>query len=120
MRIFLKYILTLLLYNCFWLILEASITSKQDIAKEAYASLVALYSIASQHCLDGTSLNQKIQTLVLVNSDRLSDIIKTYESVSPRLMQVCKITTTSLANVVDVECRLDYCVQVSTSIIYII
>lgn len=97
------------------MISESTITSKQDIAKEAYASLVALYANASRYCLDGTSLNQKIQTLVLANSDRLPEIIKTYESVSPRLMQVCKITTTSLANVIDVECRLDYCVQVSKS-----
>jgi hypothetical protein len=28
-------------------------------------------------------------------------------------MQVCKITSTSLANVIDVECRLDYYVQSS-------
>lgn len=94
--------------------LESTITSKQDIAKEAYASLVALYTIASQHCLDGASLSQFIQTLVLTNIDRLPEIIKTYESISPGLMQVSKITTSSLANVVDVECRLDYCVQVST------
>jgi len=92
---------------------ESTITSKQDIAKEAYASLVALYTIASQHCLDGVSLLQNIQTLMLTDSDRLSEIIKTYESVSPRLTQVCEITTTSLANVVDVECRLNYCVQSS-------
>lgn len=76
---------------------------------------MALYTIASQHCLDGASLNQNIQTLVLASTDRLPEIIKTYESVSPHLMQVCKITTTSLANVVDVECRLDYCVQVGPS-----
>jgi len=89
------------------------ITSKQDIAKEAYASLVAVYTIASRHDLDGSMLNQSIQTLLLANSDRLPEIIKTYETVRSRLVQVCKITSTSLANVVDVECRLDYCVQVS-------
>lgn len=94
--------------------LESTITSKQDIAKEAYASLVALYTIASRYCLDGNGLNLNIQTLVLANTDRVPEIIKTYETVSPHLMQICKITTTSLANVVDVECRLDYCVQVST------
>lgn len=33
-------------------------------------------------------------------------------------MRVCEITTTTLANVIDVECRLDYCVQVSS--IYIV
>jgi hypothetical protein len=55
---------------------ESSITSKQDITKEAYASLVTLYTIASRHCLDGPSLNQNIQTLVLVNTDRLPEIIK--------------------------------------------
>ncbi|XP_027842426.1 COMM domain-containing protein 3 [Aphis gossypii] len=90
-----------------------NITSKQDIAKEAYASLVALLTIANRHCLDGKSLNQNLQTLVLANTDRLPEIIKTYESVRPRLTEVSKITTTSLANVVDVECRLDYCVQSS-------
>lgn len=74
---------------------------------------MALYTIASRHCLDGTSLNQNIQTLVLTNTNRLPEIIKTYESISPHLTQICKITTTSLANVIDVECRLDYCVQVS-------
>lgn len=95
-------------------VLESTITSKQDIAKEAYASLVALYTIASQHSLDGESLNQYIETLVLTNTERLPEIMKTYECVSPRLMQVCEMTTTSLANVVDVECRLDYCVQVSS------
>lgn len=76
---------------------------------------MALYVIATQHCLDGASLSQFIQTLVLTNIDRLPEIIKTYESICPRLMQVSKITTTSLANVIDVECRLDYCVQVSTT-----
>ncbi|XP_025192957.1 COMM domain-containing protein 3 [Melanaphis sacchari] len=90
-----------------------SITSKQDIAKEAYASLVTLFTIANRHCLDGKSLNQNLQTLVLANTDRLSEIIKTYESIRPHLIEVSKITTTSLANVVDVECRLDYCVQSS-------
>lgn len=89
------------------------ITSKQDIAKEAYASLITLFTIANRHCLDGKSLNQNLQTIVLANTDRLPEIIKTYESVRPRLLEVSKITTTSLANVVDVECRLDYCVQVS-------
>ncbi|NP_001155791.1 COMM domain-containing protein 3 isoform X1 [Acyrthosiphon pisum] len=89
------------------------ITSKQDIAKEAYASLITLFIIANRHCLDGKSLNQNLQTIVLANTDRLSEIIKTYESVRPRLLEVSKITTTSLANVVDVECRLDYCVQSS-------
>lgn len=54
-----------------------------------------------------------IQTLVLANNVRVPEIIKTYETISSHLMQICKITTTSLANVVDVECRLDYCVQVS-------
>ncbi|VVC39896.1 COMM domain [Cinara cedri] len=92
---------------------ESAITSKLDISKEAYASLVTLYTIASRHCLDGPSLDQSLQTLVLANTDRVPEIIKTYESVSPRLMQVCEMTTTSLANVVDVECRLDYCVQSS-------
>ncbi|XP_026805441.1 COMM domain-containing protein 3 [Rhopalosiphum maidis] len=90
-----------------------SITSKQDIAKEAYASLVVLFTIANRHCLDGKSLNQNLQTLVLANTDRLTEIIKTYESVRPRLMEVSKMTTTSLANVVDVECRLNYYVQSS-------
>jgi len=80
--------------------------------------LVALYTIASQHSLDGTSLHQNIQTLVLTNTDRIVEIVKTYESVSPHLMRVCEITTTTLANVIDVECRLDYCVQVSS--IYIV
>lgn len=55
---------------------------------------------------------------MLPNTDRLSEIIKSYELVSPQLMQVGKITTTSLANIVDVECRLDYCVQVSNNVIY--
>lgn len=59
-----------------------------------------------------------MQTLMLTDTDRLSKIIKTYESVSPRLTQVCEITNTSLANVVDVECHLNYCVQVSTFIIF--
>lgn len=100
------------------LILELStITSKQDIVKEAYASLVALYTIASRHCLDGSSLSQNVQTLVLANTDRLPEIVKIYEAVNPHLTQVCKITSTSLANVVDVECRLDYCVQVSYTIL---
>lgn len=103
------------------LILELStITSKQDIAKEAYASLVALYTIASKHCLDGSSLSQNVQTLILANSDRLSEIVKIYEIVSPRLTQICKITSTSLANVVDVECRLDYCVQVSYTVLFLL
>jgi len=75
--------------------------------------LIALFTIASRHCLDGKSLNQNIQTIVLANTDRLPEIIKTYESVRPRLVEISKITTTSLANVIDVECRLDYCVQVS-------
>lgn len=54
-----------------------------------------------------------MQTLVLVNNNRLPEIVRIYEAVKPRLTQVCKITNTSLANVVDVECRLEYCVQVS-------
>ncbi|XP_025406179.1 COMM domain-containing protein 3 [Sipha flava] len=92
---------------------ESTITSKQDIVKEAYASLVALYTIASRYCLDGNELNMNIQTLVLANNVRIPEIIKTYETISSHLMQICKITTTSLACVVDVECRLDYCVQSS-------
>lgn len=109
-----------MIYICLLILELTTITSKQDIAKEAYASLVALYTIASKHCLDGPSLSQNVQTLVLANTDRLSEIVKIYEIVSPRLMQICKITSTSLANVVDVECRLDYCVQVSYTALFLL
>lgn len=57
---------------------------------------------------------------MLPNTDRLSEIIKSYELVSPRLMQVCKFTTTSLANIIDVECRLDYCIQVRNSMLILL
>lgn len=109
-----------MIYVCLLILELSTITSKQDIAKEAYASLVALYTIASKHCLDGPSLSQNIQTMVLANTDRLPEIVKIYEIVSPRLTQICKITSTSLANVVDVECRLDYCVQVSYIALFVL
>lgn len=109
-----------MIYICLLILELTTITSKQDIAKEAYASLVALYTIASKHCLDGPLLSQNVQTLVLANTDRLPEIVKIYEIVSPRLMQICKITSTSLANVVDVECRLDYCVQVSYTALFLL
>ncbi|XP_050435833.1 COMM domain-containing protein 3 [Adelges cooleyi] len=90
-----------------------SLTSRQDIIKEAYASLVTLYTIACQHNLDAASLSQYIQTLLLAETERLTQIVNNYETVRPGLVQICMTTNTSLANVVDVECQLEYCVQSS-------
>ncbi|XP_050537103.1 COMM domain-containing protein 3 [Daktulosphaira vitifoliae] len=93
--------------------LDIIATSKQDIIKEAYASLVSMLIIAGQHNLDASSLNHYIEPLVLIDTSRTSNIVKTYEYIRPNLVKACVITNTSLISVVDIECQLEYCIQTS-------
>ncbi|XP_054269141.1 COMM domain-containing protein 3-like [Macrosteles quadrilineatus] len=87
-------------------------SSKPDIVKESFASLLILMVESARHNLDVNGLTTTLENYNL-NLSRLQRILDLYQAYGSKLQLSLRNVGTSLPRILDIKWRLDLCIKSS-------